>query len=461
VDYQQAIDYLYSFPDSEAKLPRTPAEFNLPQTAAILAAFGHPERALRCVVIAGTKGKGSTAALLEAIARLAGLRTGLWTSPHLHSYRERIQVGREPISQAEFIEIIEALPTTLASFDQHEYGEPTIFQLGFAIALRYFADRAVDLAILEVGLGGRFDSANVITPLLSIITSISYDHMAILGNTLAQIAAEKAGILKPGVPAITIPQHPEAMEVIARTAAAVGAPLWVAAEGGIENAELRMQQSSDSRQFSILNSQFSIRLFDPYQRYRGPTETALKGIFQRENARLATGAVLLLRDAGLPIAESAIATGLATAQWPGRMEILPGEPPVVLDGAHNGDSARKLRESLAEAFPGRPIVFVLGVTQGHSAEHILAELLPYAQALVFTRAQHPRAITDLDKLAALARPLLARAGRSVPVALAPTLPEALARARELAGTAALICVTGSLFVVAAAREALGIDLVKD
>jgi dihydrofolate synthase/folylpolyglutamate synthase len=459
VDYQQAIDYLYSFPDSEAKLPRTPAEFNLPQTRALLAAFGHPERALRCVVIAGTKGKGSTAALLEAIARSAGLRTGLWTSPHLHSYRERIQVGREPISQAEFIEIIEALPATLANFDRHEFGEPTIFQLGFAIALRYFADRAVDLAILEVGLGGRFDSANVIVPLLSIITSISYDHMAILGNTLAQIASEKAGILKPGVPAITVPQHPEAMEVIARIAANVGAPLYVADDRRRTTDEQSFGEKVTMDRWSVVAGRWS--LVDPYQRYRGPTETALQGIFQRENARLATGAALLLRDAGLPIGDSAIANGLATTQWPGRMELFPGQPPIVLDGAHNGDSARKLRESLAEAFPGRPIVFVLGVTQGHSAEHILAELLPYAQALVLTRAQHPRAITDLDKLAALARPLLARAGGSAPIALEPTLPKALARARELAGTSALICVTGSLFVVAAAREALGIELVKD
>ena len=166
MDYQQALDYLYSFPDSEAKLPRTPAEFNLPQTSALLAAFGEPQLAFPSVVIAGTKGKGSTAALLESIARAAGLRTGLWTSPHLHSYRERMQVNRQPISQAELIAAIEMLPTTLAGFDRQRYGDPTIFQLGFAIALRYFADRAVDLVILEVGLGGRYDSANVVTPLL-------------------------------------------------------------------------------------------------------------------------------------------------------------------------------------------------------------------------------------------------------------------------------------------------------
>jgi dihydrofolate synthase/folylpolyglutamate synthase len=451
VNYQQAIDYLYSFPDSEAKLPRSPAEFNLPQTSALLAAFGHPEQALRCVVIAGTKGKGSTASLLESIARAAGLRTGLWSSPHLHSYRERIQVDRAPISQAEFIRMIEALPSTLASFDRTAFGEPTIFQLGFALALRYFADRAVDRAILEVGLGGRYDSANVITPLLSVITSISYDHMAILGHTLAQIASEKAGILKPGVPAITIPQHPEAMQVIVRIAGEVGAPLYVAASTQ-HSALSEVLPAADWRPATV---------FDPYARYLGPATTALQGTFQRENARLATGAALLLRDIGLPIADAAIAEGLATAQWPGRMELFAGQPPILLDGAHNGDSARKLRESLAEAFPGRPIVFVLGVTHGHSAEHILAELVPYARALVLTRASHPRAIADLEQLAALARPFMPSTGNPVPMVLAPTPAEALHRARDLTPADGLICVTGSLFVVAAAREALGIELVKD
>jgi dihydrofolate synthase/folylpolyglutamate synthase len=449
MDYQQALDYLYSFPDSEAKLPRTPAEFNLPQTSALLTAFGEPQRAFPSVVIAGTKGKGSTAALLESIARAAGLRTGLWTSPHLHSYRERMQVDRQPISQAELIAAIELLPTRLASFDHQRYGEPTIFQLGFAIALRYFADQAVDLAILEVGLGGRYDSANVVTPLLSMITSISYDHMAVLGDTLGKIAWEKAGILKPGVPAITIAQTPEAMTVIAQVATEVGAPLSVAVATDIAN-EAGIEH--EKGQFSI---------FDPFDRYHGPTHTALQGVFQRQNARLATGAALLLRDQGLPIRDAAIAAGLASAQWPGRMEIVAGAPLILLDGAHNGDSAHKLIESLGEMFPGRERVFVLGVTQGHSVEHILAELLPTAKAVVLTRSRHPRALTDLDALAERAAPLLRRGTTHAPLILSPDTPEALDRARELAGPSDLICVTGSLFVVAAAREALGIPLEKD
>jgi dihydrofolate synthase / folylpolyglutamate synthase len=461
MDYQQALDYLYSFPDSEAKLPRSPAEFNLPQTSALLAAFDEPQRGFPSVVIAGSKGKGSTAALLEAIARAAGLRTGLWTSPHLHSYRERIQVDRIPISQAELIAAIESIPARLAGFDRQRYGEPTIFQLGFVIALRYFADQAVDLAILEVGLGGRYDSANVVTPLLSVITSISYDHMAVLGNTLGKIAWEKAGILKPGVPAITIPQQQEAMATLAHVAAEVGAPLWVAAAGDGGQAQRRGELRIGDGGEEPSPIPYPLSPFDPFDRYHGPTNTALLGVFQRENARLAAGAALLLSDQGLPIDDAAIGEGLASARWPGRMEIVAGAPPIVLDGAHNGDSAHKLNESLDQLFPGRRRVFVLGMTHGHSVEHIMAELLPTAGALVLTRSRHPRALTSLDALAERAEPLLRRGDGHAPLILTGDAPEALERARELAGPNDLICVTGSLFVVAAAREALGIPLEKD
>jgi dihydrofolate synthase/folylpolyglutamate synthase len=201
--------------------------------------------------------------------------------------------------------------------------------------------------------------------------------------------------------------------------------------------------------------------FDPFDCYHGPTHTALQGVFQRQNARLATGVALLLRDQGLLIDDAAIGAGLASAQWPGRMEIVAGAPPIVLDGAHNGDSAHKLIESLGEMFPERQRVFVLGVTSGHSVEHILAELLPTAKALVLTRSRHPRALTNLEALAERAEPLLRRGDTHAPLVLTDDAPEALERARELAGPDDLICVTGSLFVVAAAREALGIPLEKD
>jgi dihydrofolate synthase/folylpolyglutamate synthase len=448
--YQDALDYLYSFLDTEQKLPHKSIAFNLPRTVALLAALDEPQRAFRSVLIAGTKGKGSTAAFLEAILRQSGLRVALWTSPHLHSYRERIQIDREMISQAALIRAVAAIQPVVAAFDQLRYGAPTVFELGFAIALRYFAEQAVDLAVLEIGLGGRYDCANVVTPLLAIISSISYDHMQLLGEHLAQIAYEKAGIIKPGVPTITIPQHPDALHEIARVAAQVGAPLWIAADR-TAHAETRSILAGDV---------CDATLFDPFERYHGPSATALQGVFQRENARLATGAALLLRDGGLAITDAAIAAGLATARWPGRLEIVGDKPPIILDGAHNGDSARKLIQSLAETFPNRRLVLVLGTSHDKDIRRIVAELIPHAGALILTHSRHPRALIDLAELAATTAPLLRR-DMHVPVVLTPDVPEALDQARALAGPDDVICVTGSLFVVAAAREALGLALEKD
>lgn len=442
MSYQEALDYLYSFPNSELKLPTTPAEFNLPLTVALLDTFGNPHYAFRSVVIAGTKGKGSTAVLIEAIARAAGLRTGLWTSPHLHSYRERIQVDRRPIEREAFVQAIEEAKPLLEATEQRSSSKPTIFMIGFGIALRYFATCAVDLAILEIGVGGRYDSANAVTPILSVITSISYDHMHILGDTLSQIAFEKAGIMRQGVPAITTAQQPEAMQTLCQVATEIGTSLYVAAEHLPANQSLA----------HTLPCPIALDLFG---RYKGPTITALQGSFQRENARLAIGAALLLRDYGLPITDQAIAAGLATAQWPGRMEIVDGSPPIVLDGAHNGDSARRLVESLGELFPNRRIVLVLGTSKDKDLPRILAELIPAAAAVVLTHSWHPRALTDLEQLAETIGQYLP-AGHHIPIALTSDIPQALDQARILAHPNDLICVTGSLFVVAAARETLGL-----
>ena len=435
MNYQQALDYIYSFPDSLRRVPRMPPELNLPQTAELLSLVGDPQRQFRNIIVAGTKGKGSTSVLLEAMLRVAGYRTGLWTSPHLHSFRERIQVNRQLISQTELAAQVSALQPVFDGFDPAPYGQLTIFQIGFAVALRYFADQHVDVAVLEVGLGGRYDSANVVSPLISIITSISYDHMAILGDTLTKIAWEKAGIIKPNIPVITVPQHPEAIAVIEQVARDVGAPLAIAADDAIQTATGNIAY--------------------PTTAGHAPEAKQLHGTFQRENARLATGAALLLREHGLDMPDAAIQQGLDTAQWPGRLEVIAGESPVVLDGAHNGDSAHKLVESLREMFPGRPIVFVLGMSHGHSAEHILAELVPAARAIVLTHSRHPRAMKNLDELAESARALLPAAS-AVPIAFAPDIPEALDEARKLGVPGTLICVTGSLFVVAAAREVFGL-----
>ncbi|PMP73157.1 MAG: bifunctional folylpolyglutamate synthase/dihydrofolate synthase, partial [Chloroflexus aggregans] len=209
--YQAALDYIYSFIDPTRQGSPDPsiAQRGLDRITALLRDAGNPHQQLRAVVVAGTKGKGSTCAMIEAMARAAGLKVGLWTSPHLSSYRERIQIDREPISQQTLIELVNAVLPVVEGFDVATYGRPSTFDIGFVMAMRHFVAKQVDLAVVEVGLGGRYDAAATITPLVAVISSISYDHMAILGPTLRDIAYNKAGIIRAGQPAITVPQHVE------------------------------------------------------------------------------------------------------------------------------------------------------------------------------------------------------------------------------------------------------------
>jgi dihydrofolate synthase / folylpolyglutamate synthase len=426
--YQDALDYLYSFIDPARKAAASHAEAaqNLERMAALLAAAGNPQAGMRAVVVAGTKGKGSTAALIEAMARASGLRVGLFTSPHLSSYRERIQVDRALIPRADLVALVVQLRPTIDAFAAGPHGRPTTFDLGLLLALHHFAARQTDLAVLEVGLGGRFDSVNVITPLVTAISSISYDHMAILGRTLTEIAWNKAGIIKPGVPVISVPQADEAALVIAGEAATQGAPLWQAAPEALIDAEGRALP------------------------YPGVPQPALRGAVQRENARLALGVITLLRQAGLSLPDSALADGMAGVSWPGRFELVAGPPPVLIDGAHNGDSVRKLAAAIAAELPHQRLILVLGTSRDKDIAAIAAALVPAAAAVVLTRSAHTRAM-DLDRMTAAVSPHL-----HGPLVLAPDVATAIATAQGMAEPADLIVVTGSLFVVAAAREALGL-----
>lgn len=429
--YQDALDYIYSFVDPARKAAPDPeaAALNLERMRRLLAAASDPQHGLRAVVVAGTKGKGSTAAMIEAIARAAGMRVGLFTSPHLNSYRERIQVNRVLIDRAELIALTNLTRPVLDAFDPAPLGRPSVFDVGLLLALGYFAARQVDLAVMEIGLGGRFDSVNVLTPLVSVISSISYDHMAVLGRTLREIAWNKAGILKPGAPAVTAPHAPEAAAVVAEEARRVGADLFIAEPEGLARAHGHGP---------------------PLRPYPVPPVTALRGAFQVENACLALGAALLLRDRGLPLPDAALAEGLAGVNWPGRFELAPGAPPVLIDGAHNGDSAQKLVAAIRAEAPHERLILVLGTSRDKDIAAIAAALAPPAAAVVITRSHHNRAM-DIDRIAAEVRAHLRG-----PLRIAPDLPAALAIARQLAGPHDLICVTGSLFVAAEAREALGL-----
>ncbi|MGQ9876777.1 MAG: bifunctional folylpolyglutamate synthase/dihydrofolate synthase [Chloroflexus sp.] len=429
--YQEALDYIYSFIDPTRQGSPDPAiaARSLARLRVLLDIAGNPHQQLAAVVVAGTKGKGSTCALIEAMARAAGFRVGLWTSPHLSSYRERIQIDRELISQATLIQLVRDVQPIVDAFDTATYGRPSTFDIGFVMAMRHFVAAHVDLAVVEVGLGGRFDAAATITPLVAVISSISYDHMAILGPTLHDIAYNKAGIMRPGRPAITVPQHPEAAAVFAAEAQTVGAPLWLAAEHAVEPWLASGQ---------------------PLTYPAPPQPGRLRGGFQRENARLAMGTALLLRDQGVPIDDQAIRRGLAEAWWPGRFELIAGPPRILVDGAHNGDSAQKLWQAISDELPHRQFILVLGTSRDKDIAAIAAALAPQAAHVIITRSNHPKAM-DLDRIAAEVAPFT-----NAPIQIVPVVAEALATAQALAGHDDLICVTGSLFVVGAAREALGL-----
>jgi dihydrofolate synthase / folylpolyglutamate synthase len=435
MSYQDAIDYLFSFLDSERRLPMQAAEFNLPRTAALLEAIGSPQLRYPSVVIAGTKGKGSTSVMLESMLRAGGFRTGLFTSPHLHSYRERIQVNRAMIGQQAFVRTVERLKPAVAALDP-ALGPVTTFELGTALALQHFADESVDIALLEVGLGGRYDSVNTVTPLVSAITSLSFDHTQVLGETLPEIAYQKAGIIKPGVPVVSAVQRADALEVIAGVAREQRSTLYVAAEDALAPIG-----GSSTHSYPI----------DP-----AIVRLGLRGAVQRQNARVALGVMMLLAERGFPVAPAALAEGLATTFWPGRLEVASESPLIVLDGAHNGESAAQLLLALRELFAFRRLVLVLGLSRDKDVAAILRELLPASDEVVLAYSRHPRSFTDLEALAALAAPHTA-GGLHIGGDIAHALP----LAQRLTAPDDLLCVTGSLFAVAEAREVLGLPHIRD
>jgi dihydrofolate synthase/folylpolyglutamate synthase len=431
--YQETLDYIYSFVDPQRKPAASPAEAarHTQRTEAFLTAVGGPQHDLPAVVVAGTKGKGSSVAMIEAMVRASGLRVGLFTSPHLSSYRERIQINRELISREDLSALVQQLRPQIDDFAQGDYGRPHTFDVSLLLALSYFVAQKVDLAVLEIGLGGRFDSVNVVTPLVSAISSISYDHMAILGHSLSEIAWNKAGIIKPGVPVVSVPQAAEAAAVIAAEAHMQHAPLWQADPDGLRLVQEREQS-------------------EPITPYPVAPRPALRGAVQVENARLALGVTMLLRRVGLNLPASALAEGLASVSWPGRFELIAGSPPILIDGAHNGDSAHKLSLAIRSELPHERMILLLGTSRDKDIAAISAALVPSASAVILTRSAHTRAM-DLNQIADVVKPYL-----QGPLLLTPDVATALATAQGMATANDLIVITGSLFVVAEAREALGL-----
>ncbi|MFZ9858622.1 MAG: bifunctional folylpolyglutamate synthase/dihydrofolate synthase [Roseiflexaceae bacterium] len=441
--YQEALDYLYRFVYESKQRPHP--SLNLTRTRELLHAFDNPQQHFDSVVVAGTKGKGSTSSMIANIARKAGFRVGLWTSPHLHSFRERMQIDGVMISQSQLIEYVNYIAPAVDEIDP-DAGFPATFAISFAIAMRFFADHDVDLVVAEVGLGGRFDSANVLDPILSVITSISYDHMDLLGNTIDEIAMQKGGIAHANVPILVAPQPYAALVTVAACAAEAGAPIWVVDDAG--TGGIRGFDAADDRVRGPIPE-----IFDPYDIYHGPHQSHLTGEFQTENTRLAIAVALFLRKQGLNINDDAIANGVATVVWPGRFELSTvGRVPVLFDGAHNVDSAERLVNSIRQHFVGRPVTMIIGCSKDKEVEKMVPIMASIADQVIVTASRHPRSWRDLGAL----REIVLQGKPDIQVVGIDDPADALTFAMHHAVDDEIIVVTGSLFVVAAGREALGI-----
>jgi dihydrofolate synthase/folylpolyglutamate synthase len=406
--YAEAVSRILALRGGE----RTGMRPGLERIEALLDAIGRPERSFTIAQVGGTNGKGSISAMLAAILQVAGRRVGLYTSPHLRHYRERIRVDGRPISESDFVDSVEALGTQIARLDA------TVFEAGTALALDHFCRERVDVAVLEVGLGGRLDATTVGTPRVVVIGPIDYDHQHELGDTLTLIAAEKAAIIRSGV-AFSARQDPEAEAVLERRAADVSVPL---VREGRELHVTPLGFTQEAQRLDLAGPDW--RLAD--------VACGLLGVYQPGNALLAAAAA---RELGA--SEPAIREGLRGTRWPGRFQIFRRDPLTILDGAHNPAGARALAASLRAYFPGRPVTFVIGILADKDAGGILDALRPLAARIVLTAATNPRAAAP-----AALRALLP--GTRVEVAGSPK--EALARARPEEPDG-LVCVAGSLSLI--------------
>ena len=402
VNYPEAIQFLH-------RLQLFGASFGLERARQLAALAGNPQTKLRFIHVAGTNGKGSTCAMLESIYRASGLRVGLFTSPHLVSFRERIQVNRQLISEAEVARLVAEMPTALASFSSEQH--PTMFEVVTVMALQFFAAQNCDLVIWETGLGGRLDATNIVTPLASVITNIAFDHTQWLGDTLEKIAAEKAGIIKPGVPILTAAKQPEVLTVMEQVAQSLAAPMIRATP----DASLQLPAS-------------------------------LPGEHQKQNAALALATVEVLQPQ-LPVTAEAIRHGLAKVNWPGRLQLIEhGHQKFLLDGAHNAAGVEALCAALANSAPSKSLTFIIGFLGDKDWQPMCQMLAPLA-ATIFTVPVASERTADAAELAKTFR----AANPAASVHALQNLPAALAACKN----EPFVVITGSLYLIGEALEQLG------
>ncbi len=451
MNYKEALAYIYSFIDYERgnSYTRDRTENQL-REAAVLALLGNPHQQYSSTLIAGTKGKGSTAALIERVLREAGLRTGLYTQPDLHTFRERMRVNGRLISEDEVAELIPEIRAAVETVQaRHEFGPFITYEIGTALAFLFFYRQQIEHAVVEVGLGGRLDATNILQPLVSVITSISYDHMHVLGDTLRQIATEKAGIIKPNGIVVTSAQSPEALLAIAavsrqrqarmvRVGPAEGDPAQTDVDAGqLPVVSYRYQSVSHNEE----RQRFTI--WTPEHTY-ADLEIPLVGRYQLENATVALATLEELRRKGILWDEAALRRGFAAVHWPARIEVVGHDPTIVVDGAHNGDSIQKMLQALRTTFSFHRLIVVLSLARDKDLTRIV-QALSDVDSVIVTRMDNPRAVA-IEKL----QELFAEHAPHVAIYTAKESNEAMNLALDLADASDLICATGSLYLAAEA-----------
>ena len=452
MSYETAVAQMNALGHELAQAPSH--KFDLAHMRVLLAALGHPESRIRTVLVAGTNGKGSTAATLSSILQASGLKTGLYTSPHLVRINERIRLDGKPIADDEFALLHDVVDRTAERLvvEGDLPWHPSFFEMLTAMAFEYFARSHPDVVVLEVGMGGRLDATNVVEPRLSIITDISLDHQKYLGETIAEIAREKAGIIRPGGVVVTLPQLPEANDMIGNTildrgARAVNAALYVPPLSPGSGLWPEADGQAQRYAVEVMGKQIVV-------------ESPLVGRHQLRNVALAIAAAVELQEQGVTeISPETIARGIRQTRWPGRFQVLPAtaeNPEYVLDVAHNPAGAWALRSTLSayqNAADGRDVTVVFGVMRDKAMQEITEILFPIASRVIVTHANNPRSASPEE-----IRRAAARLGDGVDLEDASDVVAALDRAKKVAGAKGLVVITGSIYIVGEAMRILGVSI---
>jgi dihydrofolate synthase/folylpolyglutamate synthase len=440
MSYETAVARMFALGHELAQMPSQ--KFDLAHVRVLLAALDHPERRFPSVLIAGTNGKGSTAATVASILRASGVKTGLYTSPHLVRINERIQVNGEEISDDDFASLqgkVDKVAEELVALAELPW-HPSFFEMMTAMAFEHFAREKVELAVLEVGMGGRLDATNVVEPLVSVITDISLDHQKFLGNTVGEIAREKVGIIRPGGTVVTLPQQPEANDVIGNTILELGAR-------AVNAVPYVPPVSPGSTQYLVSGAEQRDLVYRYPLAVLGEeilVESPLVGRHQLRNVALAIAAAVELNQQGfVGITAARIERGVRETRWPGRFQMIaarPGWPEMVIDVAHNPAGAWALRSALSERYEDCPLIFVFGAMRDKAISEMAEILFPLAEGVIATRPENPRAASPEEIQQAASR-------TGVEVEAVEDVKLALERARVLAGPGTVIIITGSIYLV--------------